>query len=289
VVNGISTALAVGKLLALDHKQMTWAVGIAASQAAGMRVEHGTMTASMIYGQAGHVGARAAVLAAGGFTSNIQSLTGKFGYASLFSIKPNLAAAIEGLGESWEVALCNYKPYPTDIAIHPAIEATLKLKREHGFDSGDVSRIHVDGSELAASFCNRPSPANNLEAKFSLHHWVAVAAAHGIAGLDQGKDTVVHYAEIVRLRGLTELTSNPEFAWDGCRVEIGLKDGRRLEARIDHCIGSPQTPMSDKDLDEKFVGQASLAIGQDRARSLSKSCWKIEEIADMADFAKEAC
>jgi 2-methylcitrate dehydratase PrpD len=289
VINGIATALASGKLLGLDRERMIWAVGIAASQAAGMRVEHGTMTASMIYGQAGHVGARAAILAAGGFTSSSKSLTGKFGYASLFSIKPNLPALLEGLGENWEVALCNYKPYPTDIAIHAAIEATLRLKREHGFAGGDIARIHVDGSELATSFCDRPNPANNLEAKFSLHHWVAAAAIHGKAGLDQGKEAVVHDAEIVRLRGLIELSTNREFAWDGSSVAIVLKDGRQLELRIDHCIGSPQCPMSDKDIEEKFVGQASLAIGQERAAALVDACWDVETISNVADLARQAC
>jgi 2-methylcitrate dehydratase PrpD len=288
VINGIATALASGKLLKLSREQMIWAVGIAASQAAGMRVEHGTMTASMIYGQAGHVGARAAILAAGGFTSTSKSLTGKFGYASLFSRKPNLPALLEDLGARWEVALCNYKPYPTDIAIHAAIEATLRLRREHGFESSDIAQIHIEGSELATAFCNRPDPANNLEAKFSLQHWVAAAAKHGRAGLDEGKDAMVHDAEISRLRGAVELTTSTEFAWDGSLVVIALNDGRRLELRIDHCIGSPQSPMSDADIGEKFVDQASLAIGQARAASLLESCWNIDGIGDIARFAQEA-
>lgn len=289
VVNGISTALAAGKLLELDREQLIWAVGIAASQAAGMRVEHGTMTASMIYGQAGHVGARAAILAAGGFTSTSKSLMGKFGYASLFSRRANMPALIENLGRDWEVALCNYKPYPTDIAIHPAIEAVLRLKRQQGYDYRDISRIVIDGSELATSFCDRPNPANDLEAKFSLQHWVAAAAVYGKAGLDEGKVGVVHDDEIGRLRRLIELNTTTEFAWDGAAVRIMLKDGRSLELRIDHCIGSPKAPMSDSDIEEKFVGQASLAIGRERASALAEDCWNIEQIASAAEFARKAC
>jgi 2-methylcitrate dehydratase PrpD len=119
IVCGLSSALAAGRLLRLNKNELTWALGIAASGAAGTRAEHGTMTGALIFGQAAQMGVRAAVLASRGFTSSTTSLEGKHGFARLFSRKPNLEALVENLNETHEVWLTTYKPFPTDIAIHP--------------------------------------------------------------------------------------------------------------------------------------------------------------------------
>jgi len=56
---------------------------------------------------------------------------------------------------------------------------------------------------------------------------------------------------------------------------LELKDGRVLEARIDHCRGSQARPMSDADLDEKFRGQAALGVKAGRVDGLLAACWGI--------------
>jgi 2-methylcitrate dehydratase PrpD len=206
----------------------------------------------------------------------------------MFSRKPNLAALTDRLGEHYEVLATTYKPYPTDIAIHPGIDAMLALGKEHGLDSRDIVRIPMTTSKLAVAICDRPAPANELEAKFSIQHWVAAAAMHGKAQLDQGRLQVVEDPEVRRLCSVMQLTPTPDFAWDAIEVTVELKDGCRLSKRIDHCFGTLQKPMSDELLDEKFVAQAARAIGHDRAIELAKLCWDVAALPDMSLLTAKA-
>ena len=289
IVCGLASALAVGRILGLDRERLTWALGIAASGAAGTRAEHGTMTAALIFGQAAQTGVRAAVLASDGFTSSPRSLGGKHGYARMFSRKPNLEALIEDLTTTYEVTSTTYKPFPTDIAIHPGIDAMLQLKDEHGFVGPEIDRVHVTASDLATTFCDRPDPADELEAKFSLQHWVAAAAVHGKAQLEQGRIEVVKDPEIKRLRAAVEMTTDPALEWDATEMTVELKDRRRLEKRIEHCIGSPRCPMSDGDVEAKFIAQAEVSIGHERAVDLVQTCWNVESLPDVSVLARKAC
>jgi 2-methylcitrate dehydratase PrpD len=289
IVCGLSSALAAGSLLRLNRDQMTWALGIAASGAAGTRAEHGTMTAALIFGQAAQNGVRAAILAADGFTSSSASLEGAHGFTHMFSKRANIEALVETLDARYEMPLTTYKPFPTDIAIHPGIDAMLRLKAEYGFESREVVRVRVGASELAATFCDRPDPADELEAKFSLQHWVAAAATHGKAQLEQGKIDVVQDLEIKRLRAAIQVAADADLAWDATEMSVELADGRHVQTHIVHCVGSVQSPMSDDEVDAKFIAQASLAIGSDRAAQLAKMCWEVENITDVSVLAKSAC
>jgi 2-methylcitrate dehydratase PrpD len=289
IVCGLSSALAAGRLLRLNKNELTWALGIAASGAAGTRAEHGTMTGALIFGQAAQMGVRAAVLASRGFTSSTTSLEGKHGFARLFSRKPNLEALVENLNETHEVWLTTYKPFPTDIAIHPGIDAMLQLKSEHGFASGDIDRVSITASDLAATFCDRPSPADELEAKFSLQHWVAASALYGTARLEQGRVDVVRDPEVQRLRAAIQVTADPEMAFDATTMTIELKDGRRLERSIVHCVGSAKSPMQDSDIEAKFIAQAEPGIGHERAIEAAGMCWSIESLPDVSVLARLAC
>jgi 2-methylcitrate dehydratase PrpD len=289
IVCGLSSALAAGSLLRLDRDQLTWALGIAASEAAGTRAEHGTMTAALIFGQAAQTGVRSAILAADGFTSSPRSLEGNHGYARMFSKRANVETLVENMNERYEMPFTTYKPFPTDIAIHPGIDAMCRLRAEHRFGSREIARVQVSASGLAATFCDRPNPADELEAKFSLQHWVAAAAAYGKAQLEQGKIEVVQDPEIKRLRAAIEVTADADLAWDAIRMSVELTDGRHLETHIAHCVGSAQSPMSDSEIDAKFIAQASLAIGHNRAAPLVKMCWDVENLADVSVLARSAC
>jgi 2-methylcitrate dehydratase PrpD len=288
IVCAVSSAVAGAKLLGLDRNQLTWAIGIGAAGAAGTRAEFGTMTASLLFGQAAQTGVRAAILAAGGFTSSPRSIDGQYGYARMFSRSPNLQALTDGLGEHYELAGTTYKPYPTDIAIHPGIDAMLALKNEHGFDSRQITRVQMRTSNLAVAICNRPHAANELEAKFSLQHWVAACAVHGKARLDQGRQDVIDDPEVRRLCAVMELTPVPELAWHAIEISLELSDGRRLSKRIAHCFGTRERPMSDSLLEEKFLAQAERAIGRARAVELAQLCWGVEGLPDMTLLTQKA-
>ena len=152
---GPATALAVGKLIGLDAKSLEWAFGIAVSQSAGTRASHGSMAASLIFGQAAQTGLRAALLAANGFTGSSGALEDRYGFANVFSKRAHLPAMVAGLGSEFELMRNTYKPYPCGIVIHPAIEVA---KRDHRFRPGGVGLAEPAGLE----HCHLSRPSASL-------------------------------------------------------------------------------------------------------------------------------
>ena len=285
---GIAAALACGKLLGLDRDGLTAATGIATTEAAGTRAAHGSMAASLIFGRAAQSGARAALLASRGFSGPRASLEHPHGYAAVFARTPNLPALVEDLGERYELLSNTYKPYPCGLVIHPALDGILQLREQLGFSGAEVVAIRLQVSPLAIELGMHPEPKNDLEAKVSLQHWVAAAAMCGKAGLAEGTMEVVRDADVRRLRALIEVAGDPAMAQDAALVSVRLREGAWHQHRIEHCSGSLHCPMSDEALDAKFIDQASIVIGEERAIAVARRCWELMSLGAAGDLARYA-
>lgn len=288
IVAGVAGAVACAKLLGLNEQKIGAAVGIAAAEAGGTRAAHGSMAASMIFGNAAESGLRAAVLAADGFTAPPDALEHRSGLLHLFSRAADPAALTDALGERFELLDLTYKPYPCGIVIHPAIDVALALRKQHELKPDQITQVVVTGSEKAVALASRPSPANDLEAKVSLHHWVAAALAHGRAGLAEGHPSMVADPTISGLRHRITLLGDPMLPPVAARIVVTLADGSEVSGKVDACIGSRSKPMTDADLTEKCTQQAETVLGRERAEGLAALCWNLHGLADAAEVARFA-
>lgn len=288
VVCGLSASLAAGKALGLDRAHLVSALGIAASEASGTRASHGSMAASLIFGHAAQVGLRAALLAGKGFTASARPLEHRYGFAAMFAQQANLDAAVAGLGEVYELMHNTYKPFPCGLVLHPAIDGVLRLRAREKFSGDQIAKIQLGVSAAAVNFGWTPEPKDDLTAKVSLHHWVAVAAQTGRAGIAEGRIEVVHSPAIRALRNAIEVVEDPLLANDAARVRIVLKNGEAYEVVIKHCTGSPQSPMSDEQIEAKCIEQAELVVDSQQAAALARMCWDLWSIPDAAALARQA-
>ena len=288
ICSGVGAALAAGKLLGLDAQGLRRAVGIAVSQASGIRALHGSMCTSMMPAQAAQAGLRAAILAAAGFTSSQNSLEHRYGFAACFAEQARLEAVTEGLGQRFEILDNTYKPYPCGIVIHPMIDAALQLRREEGFARPQVERVTIRANPAALALCDRPSPADEFEAQVSLQHWVAAALVRGRAGVTEGSDESVRDPVIAGLRGRVTATADASVAPDATDLSIVLKAGRTLNCKIEHCLGSSSRPMSDAELTAKFAQLAEGVLPAGAASALIAESWRLEALPDVAVLARAA-
>ena len=249
-------AAAVGKLLGLDERRMLWALGLAATQPVGLREMFGTMTKSFHPGRAAQNGLTAALMAAGGYTSSVQGIEAKRGWANVTSTKQDWGAITDGLGDSYEILLNTYKPFACGIVIHPAIDGCIQLRNEHGLTAGDIERVELGVHPLVLELTGKKNPQTGLDGKFSVYHSVAVAIIQGRAGEPQYSDTAVHDPATIALRDRVTARVDPAVSSAAVWIAMTLKDGRRLEKQVEHAIGSVARPMTDRDLDEKFAGLA---------------------------------
>jgi 2-methylcitrate dehydratase PrpD len=139
------------------------------------------------------------------------------------------------------------------------------------------------------ALCNNRDPKDEMQAHVSLHHWTAVALIRGTARvIDMDTETAVRDPALMAFQCKVEATLNPAFAGDQTEVAITMADGRRYVRRIEHAIGSKLNPMSDADLEQKFLGLAEPVVGAVRARELIEKTWGVTALHDAGELARAA-
>jgi len=281
-------AAAVGKLLNLDAERMAWAFGLAASQPVGLREMFGSMTKSFHPGRAAQNGMTASLLAARGFTSSSRALEAKSGWLNVLSTRHDLAQITEALGARYEILANSYKPFACGIVIHPVIDACVQLRDGDGIEAASIRSVALRVHPLVLELTGKTQPQTGLEGKFSVFHAASVALIEGAGGERQFSDRAVRDPAVIDLRRRVGATVDPTLATDAATVTLTLADGRVVEKRIEHAIGSLARPMTDADLEAKFAGLAEASLGAARTRRLLDLCWRVGALDDVAAVAEAA-
>lgn len=278
-------AAAAGKVLGLTEQQMVWALGLAASQPVGLRESFGSMNKSFNPGRAASNGLFAALLAAKDYTSSDGMIEAKRGWANAISTKQDYREITEGLGQRYEAALNTYKPFACGIVIHPAIDAAIQLRNEYKLTADQIASIDLKVNPLVIELTGKKTPRIGLEGKFSVYHSVAVAIIEGAAGERQYSDRAVQDPAVIALRDRVTATVVPSIKPEQVDMTITLKDGRKLHKFIEHAIGSLEVPMTDKQLETKFLDLVNGVLPDAQVRRMIDACWQVESLKNAGDIA----
>ncbi|MDB5540456.1 MAG: 2-methylcitrate dehydratase [Devosia sp.] len=278
-------AAATGRLLGLDHQQMTWALGIAATQSSGLREMFGTMCKSFHPGRAAQNGAMAAFLAKAGFDSSERAIEAPRGFANVLSTRQDYAEITEGLGTRWEAALNSYKPFACGIVIHPTIDGCQQIRAQLGPKVEAIRSVELSTHPLVLELTGKTEPRTGLEGKFSVYHAAAIALLRGDGTPSAFTDEAVRDPAVVALRDRVKATSNSAIDEDAVDIVVTLQDGERIELSVAHAIGSLERPLSDAAIGEKFFQQSAQVIGEQPARDLLAKAWDVEQAGDIGSIA----
>ena len=281
-------AAASGKLLGLNEQQMTWALGVAATQPVGLREMFGSMTKPFHPGRAAQNGLTAALLATKGFTSTEVGIEGKSGWANVTSTKQDYREITGELGSRYELLLNTYKPFACGIVIHPTIDACIQLRNAHRLSPEQVARIDLRVHPLVLELTGKKTPQTGLESKFSVYFAAALAIVKGSAGIHDFSTENARDPRIVALRDRVTATVDPSIKEEQVRATITLTSGRTVEQFIEHVVGSVERPMSDANLEAKFLGLAEGVIPVAQSRHVMDRCWSIDSLAGAAEIATSA-
>jgi 2-methylcitrate dehydratase PrpD len=274
-------AAAIGRLEKLDVQRMVWALGLAGTQAAGVREMFGSMGKAFHPGRAAQNGYGAALLAREGFTSGEQGIEGPRGFAPVQAARYDFSKITEGLGTGFDLRANTYKPFPCGIVIHPTIDGCIQLRREGRIVPGDIAAVRLEVAPLVLDLCNKKAISKGLEGKFSIYHAAAIGLVRGKAGLGEFTDETVNDPDVRRVGECVTATANPAVAEDAAHIEVELAGGERLRKRVEHALGNLARPMTDRELEEKFRDQAARVLPAARVESLIGLCWKIGELHDL--------
>lgn len=271
-VGTFGAAAAASRLLALDAEQATMALGLAATQAAGLREMFGSMAKPLHPGKAAWNGLLAARLARKGFTAASEGLEGRRGFLSVMAPDADRDAVTAGLGSDYETARNRFKPYACGVVTHAAIDAAIEARRR-GVDAKRVRAIRAHVHPLVEELTSKTGLRRGLEGKFSVFHCIAVGLIDGHAGPAQFTDARVVDADVVALAKRVELVVEPGMDEEAARLEIRTEDGKWHSVDIAAASGSLAKPMNDHELEEKFRLLVADRPGAGDVQGLIDAIW----------------
>jgi 2-methylcitrate dehydratase PrpD len=276
----IAAGVAGGKLLGLDAQRLTYAMGIAATQAAGIQQNRGTMCKSFHAGKAASNGVLAALLAEHGFDSTQEIVEGKKGFSRVYSD----VAAPEQLNarrdEGWLIETNGHKPYACGVVLHPLIDAVIAIRNRDRIDPARVSKITLRVHPFVLSITDVVDPATGLQSKFSTVHSAAVALVDGAAGIAQYSDAKARDPLVAALRKKVTAHGDEALGKDEAYAVI-VAGNTRYEIHIPHAGGTAENPMSDDAIEAKYLANATPVVGPERAERARDLVWSLDKQPDV--------
>lgn len=259
---GIGAAAAAARVLGLSDAQAVGAMGHAMSVAGGLwQARHEpVMTKHWHVAEAARRGAQAAALAQAGLPGPRYILEGPQGFFAGMAPDGDPARVVAP-ASGWKMAEVSFKPWPACRHAHPAIDAALVLRDRLAGRS--VRRVTVATYADAVTFCDRPAPRTEGEAKFSLQHAVAVVLARGRPTLADFAATAVDAPDLIGLRARVAVITDAGLtaaypAHFGARLTAEADD-ERLEVALHDAWGDPENPMDSAAVIAKFGALAAAA------------------------------
>ena len=286
-VGSFSATAAAGRMLGLDDKQLAVAFGIAATQAAGLKSNFGTMCKPLHAGTASEHGLRAARLAAKGFTARGDSLECDQGFASSQGDHLNTDDALGEPPSGWHLRNNLFKYHAACYMTHAPIECAKEIRLKSNFPPERVKKIVLRLDAAADKVCNIPNPTSGLEAKFSLRQTVAMALTGvNTASLEAYNASITQEPRIKALRDKLDIDFRTDWPHAMAEMAIQLDDGTTLEARHDSGIPWSDVAKQRRALETKFDGLVTPVLGATGAKRLHDAIDRIDTLADVGDLAR---
>ena len=299
VCGTFAAAAVASNLLRLDASQTANALGLAASQSAGIMqgLHDGSWVKRMHPGWAVQSGMMAAALAVRGFTGPREALEGSAGLYSVFlrgdEDSVDLSAILAGLGTHWMLPGTSYKKYPTGAWTQAAMDGVSRLLDEAGLTFAAVERVECAVPAAALPVVCEPRgeklhPRTAYQAKFSLPFCVAARAVLGHNGVDDYNEELVTNPDILSLAERVHCGADAALDPTGfpVRVEVITRNGRSLRAGPLMQPGSPENPMTDAEHTTKFLTGVEPRLGATRAAELLDWLRQMNDAIDMAQLRR---
>lgn len=280
----IGAAVAAGLVLGLPAAAMARAVGLAASQALGVREGFGTMMKPFHPGKGAVNGLTAAMLVDRGFTAPTDALEHPRGFFAVLSPRGHRPAEVtEALGGRWELADNTFKPYPCGIVTHPAIDAAVALAPKIASPDA-VAEVVAQVHPLVPDLTGNMDPHDGLEARFSTAHGIAAGLADGRVGLAQYADGRVTADDVRTLRRKVRYVVDPSKPRESVTLTVHLTDGNQVTEHVAAARGSLARPLTDEELVAKVRDLVEPVLAG-RTGAIVDAVASLEDAGDLAALA----
>ena len=274
---------AAAELLGLDAKRFAHALATVTTFSAGLQqsFRQDSMSKPLHAGRAAEAGLTAALAAREGVIGSLDVIDGEAGYGRAMSDGPDWDKAVATLGKDFHITRMTFKNHTCCGHTFAAIDGALALQAKMGLKAQDIARVHVGTYKAALDVAGYEEPRTAAEGRFSLKYVVATALTHGSVRFAAFAPARLSDPATRELMHHIDVAVDPQLdaafpAQRAARVAIEARDGRREEFLQPTRIGDPDAPLSDAQLDAKFLELAGPVLGDAAARAQLASLWKID-------------
>lgn len=283
VLAHFSCASAASAMLRLSPKQTAQALGLAATQAAGLQASGGTMAKPFHVGKAAMNGVMAAELALMDMDASSAVLdnasSGLFGCL----LQRPMPLQLDALGDRWRMEGNTFKPYASCQLTHAPYEAALELA--DGFVMEGLRRIVVHVNPLAPKVASRVEARTSMEAKFNIGYCAALGLLGYGASMDGFISKRLQDPRIQWLTRLARVSVSDDIERWSAMVELDYGGSCTRRGQTNAVLGSPGRPLAWDDLNEKFLRSTAPALG-DAAHELLEVLHRFDEPDSLAAVAR---
>lgn len=279
-------AAAASRLLKLSPQQTWTALGIAASQAAGIveNLPNGAKNVSV--GNSARNGLLSALFAQQGYNAAPASIEGRNGWARASGDDISIQELTGELGTRWEIGRNTYKPYPCGIVMHSIIDACLALRQEHKIEAADIASVVVRGSPLLLERGDRPVN-NERDARVSIHHSVAAPFLWGAAGIREFAEAQSMSTQARALREKVRAEVDSKMPNGAAQVIIKTTAGKELEKTVINAKGSFENPLTDAEIETKTRAQASTNPAGRNIDKVIAAVWELDRAPNISGIMRD--
>ena len=286
-IGSFGAAMAAARILKLDIDQTEVAMGIAGTQAAGLKSMFGSMCKPFHAGKAAQNGVTAARLAAAGFTSAPDVLACRDGFSRTHSSVFNPEAALAEPTGGYHLNNNLFKYHAACYRTHASINAALQLKEAHGFSADDVAQATIRIATDADKICNIAEPVSGLEVKFSLRATAAIALlGFDTAAIETYSDEVAVRPDVIAMRDKVTVELHADMEGNHSVLDITLTDGRQFSASCRVGIPEPDLALLHRRIDAKFEQLVAPVLGSESCAKLLALCKRVETLTNLGEIMR---
>ena len=268
---------AAARLFGLDAAGLAMAWGLAASQAAGLIGNFGTMAKPFHAGHAARCAIDSVLMVRSGMTANPAIFDGPRSVIVTQggeSGDGGLPLSAEGLGQPWEIEAPGLyvKQWPCCYCSHRPIAGLLELVRRHGIEPDEILRVDIGfppGTDLGLI---KARPTTGLGGKFSVEYTAAALLLDGVVNQASFTEAMLNRPAVQRLMDRCHSHAiKDDRRWSATvgYNDVAIETPRgRFALRVDSTPGSPECPLSEAELQAKFIDCATPTLGPERAQQV---------------------
>jgi 2-methylcitrate dehydratase PrpD len=246
------------------------------------------MTKSLHAGRAAANGLEAALLSRSGLTVPPGGIEAGAGLGRATADWLDEPLVLESLGTDWRVRTNLIKPAACGVVSHPAIAAATRIRAAAGArPAASISRVAARVHPLVLEVMGLREPKTSLQAKFSVYHAIAVGLLDGIAGVQQFSFRRVRAADVIALRRLVEVTTDPSCGLDETVLRAEYTDGTFLERHV--TAPADGGGMTGQELSVKVHALADGVLGAAAVAELLEMVRNVDELRQVDDLTAVAC